>query len=101
MFRELAQPSGSLSLTAASGRRRQPSFHCWLLCPVQFHSSILAPSAVDPPVTSRQSPDCAPVIVPFALRVHCWLAPPLQSQICTGVPAAVWLPVASRHFVPP
>src|SRR3954471_18865249 len=78
-----------------------PSFHCWLLPPLQVHNSTRAPSAVDPPVTSRQSPDWTPVIVPLELTVHCWLVPPLQAQMIALVPAVVPLPLASRHIVVP
>src|ERR1700738_4402344 len=80
---------------ARDGRRRSlgsyPRVHCWLLPPLQVHSSTRAPLAVEAPVTSRQSPDCTPVTVPFGLRFHCWLAPPLQVQVSTFVPAVVWL----------
>src|SRR5579884_3524648 len=78
-----------------------PRFHCWLLPPLQVHSSTSAPSAVDAPVTSRQSPDCAPVMVPLELKFHCWLLWPLQGQMITFVPLVVPWPLASRQSVVP
>src|SRR6185437_601363 len=74
-----------------------PRVHCWLLPPLQDHSSTSAPLAVDAPVTSRQRPDWTPVMVPLALRFHCWLVWPLQDQMMALVP----LPLASRHMVVP
>src|SRR5438876_1027880 len=69
-----------------------------LLPPWQVHSSTWVPLAVAAPVTSRQSPDWTPVIVPSVLSCHCWFEPPLQSQITTFVPAVVPLLLASRHL---
>src|ERR1700730_17482242 len=56
------------------------------------------PSAVPPPVTSRQRPDCG-----FMRRLrwrqrHCWAPVPLQSQSWICVPLAVPPPVTSMHL---
>ncbi len=49
----------------------------WFAPPVQVHSWILAPSAVELPVTSRHLPSARTVLsVP---TVHCWAPVPLQS----------------------
>src|SRR5660397_77290 len=71
--------------------------HCWLAPPLHAQRMIFVPFAVAPPVASRHSPDCTPVMVPLALRFHCWLAvyvqccgePPVQSHNCTWVPLVV------------
>ena len=42
-----------------------PGVHCRLLPLWHDHNSISLPSAVEPPVASRQRPDCAPVMVPL------------------------------------
>src|SRR4051812_41821895 len=80
----------------AGGQR----LHCWLVPPLQVQISTSTPLAVPAPVTSRQSPDCTPTIVPVGLTVQRWLAAPVQSEMSTAVPAAVpWLRTF-RHFVP-
>ena len=53
------------------------------------------------PVTSRQSPDCTPVMVPLELMFQRWLDWPLQDQVITLVPFVVPWPLASRHRVVP
>src|SRR6266567_864064 len=75
--------------------------HCWLVPPLQVHSSTRAPLAVEAAVTSRQSPDWALVMVPLALKVHCWLFWPLQDHTMALVPLVVPWPLASRHRVVP
>jgi hypothetical protein len=50
--------------------------------------------------TSRQRPDCTPLMVPLALTFHCWLDCPLQSQMMIAVPLVVPRPLASRHLLP-
>src|SRR5579884_3266591 len=82
-------------------RRAYPRVHCWLLPPLQAHSSTRAPLAVDAPVTSRHRPDWAPVMVPLELKFHCWLDWPLHDQMMTFVPLVVPWPLASRHIVVP
>jgi hypothetical protein len=52
--------------------------HFWLPCPLHVHIAIAEPLAVLPAVTSRQSPDCTPVMLPSVLSRHFWLAPPVQ-----------------------
>src|SRR5659263_218934 len=53
--------------------------HCWLAPPLHAQRMIFVPFAVAPPVASRHSPDCTPVMVPLALRFHCWLAVPRRT----------------------
>src|SRR5882757_11267271 len=72
---------------------------CWLDPPVQVQMSARVPLAVPPPVTSRQSPDPTPVMVPLLLRVHCWFVPPVQGQMSTVLPGEVAAPVTSRHLL--
>src|SRR5665647_1842988 len=74
--------------------------HCWLAPPLHAQRMIFVPFAVAPPVASRHSPDCTPVMVPLALRFHCWLAVPWQSQMIAVVPLLVPSPFASRHLSP-
>src|SRR5947208_6430044 len=74
--------------------------HRWLLPPLQVHSSSRVPLAVPAPVASRQSPDCTPVMVPFALTVHFWLVWPLHGQMIALVPGLVPLALASRQSPP-
>lgn len=44
---------------------------CWFAPPVQLHSWTFVPLAVPWPLASRQSPDCAALIVPSGLTFHC------------------------------
>src|SRR5689334_15138181 len=88
-------PTGAREPTAAYER-----IHCWLEPPLQVHVSTLVPFAVAPLVTSRQRPDCTPVMVPLLLMFHCWFAAPVQSQICTAAPAEVDWFATSRHLLP-
>src|SRR5436305_904796 len=74
--------------------------HFWLLPPLHVQISTEVPLAVPAPVTSRQSPEPTPTIVPSELTRHCWLVPPLQLQISTLVPAVVARPGTSRHLLP-
>src|SRR2546423_8228200 len=78
----------------------QPRCHCWLEPPLQVHSWTRAPLAVEAPLTSRQSPDWTPVMVPLEFRFHCWLGWPLPDQMMTLVPLGVPLAFASRHMLP-
>src|SRR5207237_2759657 len=95
-----ALPSTSAYLTCRSrdrtvmanlpfATRSQLRIHCWLLPPLQVHSSICVPFAVPAPVASRHRPDWTPVMEPSALTDHCWLAPPSQVQMSTLVPGLV------------
>jgi len=43
----------------------------WLEPLLQVQISTSVPLVVRAPVTSRQSPDCTPTMVPPALTVHC------------------------------
>src|SRR5579875_1200934 len=92
-------PGGRRGTASRLADARYPSVHCWLLPPLQVHSSTRAPSAVEAPVTSRQSPDWAPVIVPLALKFHCWFAWPLHGQMIAFVPGLVPWALASRQKV--
>jgi len=55
-----------------------PRDHCWLLPPLQVHSSTSAPLAVPAPVTSRHRPERALVTLPLDWKFHCWLSWPLH-----------------------
>src|SRR5439155_13275570 len=61
--------------------------------PLQSHNWTLAPSAVDPDVTSMHLPSAR--IVPSAPTVHCCAPVPLQSHNWIGVPLAVFAPATS------
>ncbi len=74
--------------------------HFWLLPPVHVQSPTAVLLAVPAPVTSKQSPDSTPTIVPSAFTRHCWFAAPLQDQICTRVPGVVAWFGTSRHLLP-
>src|SRR6476469_7806979 len=73
--------------------------HFWLVCPLQVHMPTTVLLSVCLPVTSRQSADCTPVIVPLALIFHRWFAPPLHPAICTLAGAVVSWPATSKHIV--
>ena len=94
------QPIGPAVGGRSARRQVMWEIHCWLLPPLQVHSSTRAPSAVDAPVTSRHSPDCAPVIVPLELKFHCWLACPLhdQTMITSGLPVIPPGPMPSAEI---
>src|SRR4051794_11370268 len=71
--------------------------HCWFAAAVQVHRTTWVPLAVALPLTSRQRPDWALLIVPLEFRFHRWLAPPWQSHSCALAPA-VALVGESRHL---
>src|SRR5512146_3248816 len=72
--------------------------HCWLLPPLQVHSSMRVPLLKLAPVMSMQPP--AMVRVPLLLTVQFWAAAlPSQSHICTLVPLAPLPLLSSTHLL--
>ena len=88
----VGEPLG-LGVTASSGA--PVSFQTWLpavLGSPQAHRITGAPSACEPPETSRQRPEfaassCAPPVA--CRRVKRWVAAPVQAAPAAGVPLRV------------
>src|SRR6266581_4761695 len=86
--------------SAAAGHARslahQGRCHCWLLPPLQVHSTSWVPLVVLNPGSSRHLPEAGLTSSPFT-ACHCWLAPPLQVHHSMRVPLAVLAPVMSMQ----
>ena len=98
----IADISYSVRLSAAkvvfSREEGYGRYQAWAAVSLQSQIWSRVPSAVLPPVTSRQRPDCGFTRRFWFRQRHCWAPVPLQSQSWICVPLAVPPPVTSMHL---